>query len=143
MAAREHAATRRADRDALEGAVIASLQRVADPCCRDRGLSVLDMGLLERLDIDDDGRVRIDLVLTSGWCPFQVDLLSEVTAAAEAVAGVFDADVRITLEEAWSRARLSPFARDRLTLLPEPGEVRDRDAFLSRHPGIAGQEDAG
>ena len=116
-------------------AVRASLRTVADPCCRDRGLSVVDMGLLADVDVDEDGSARIDLVLTSGWCPFQVDLLSEVTAAAEAVPGVVDADVRITLDEVWSRERLSARARDRLRLLPEPGEVADRDALVARVAG--------
>jgi metal-sulfur cluster biosynthetic enzyme len=121
----------------LAGSVRASLERVADPCCRERGVSVVDMGLLERLEVDEDGLVRIDLVLTSGWCPFQVDLLREVTAAAKDVPGVVDADVRITLDEVWSRSRLSDLAHRRLTLLPEPGEVTDRDAYLSRRSAPA------
>jgi hypothetical protein len=36
------------------------------------------MGLLHDVDVVDDGRARIDIMLTSGWCPFQVDLTAEM-----------------------------------------------------------------
>ena len=36
------------------------LSDVFDPCCRDKGISVVDMGLLHRAEIDD-GAAREDL----------------------------------------------------------------------------------
>lgn len=113
-------------------AVLDSLRAVVDPCCRDRGISVVDMGLVRRVDVAD-GTARVDLLLTSGWCPFQVDLLGEVAAAAEGVAGVDRADVRIVLDEAWSTDRLSPGARRLLRFLPDPASVPDREAYRAAH----------
>lgn len=112
--------------------VVAALRGVADPCCRERGISVIDMGLLQDIAVDDHGVAQVRIVLTSGWCPFQVDLLEEITAAVESVPGVESATVSIDLREAWSTERLSDDARGKLRFLPEPTEVADRDAYRAR-----------
>lgn len=114
----------------LPEAIVESLRRVIDPCCRERGISVVDMGLINDVRVDTVGRARVEIVLTSGWCPFQVDLLDEISVAVRAVPGVDDADVAITLDEAWSTERLSDEARSKLRLLPEPVAVVDRAAYV-------------
>ena len=58
-------------------AVIRALDNCYDPCCQDRKISVVDMGLIESIDIDAR-RVRIEMVLTTGWCPFASRLLEMV-----------------------------------------------------------------
>lgn len=112
-------------------AIVEALRGVIDPCCRERGISVVDMGLIDEVQVEDDGRARVEIVLTSGWCPFQVDLLDEIGAAVRSVPEVDDAEVAITLDTAWSPARMDPDARASLRLLPEPADVADRDAFLA------------
>lgn len=118
-------------------AIVASLRGVVDPCCRERGISVVDMGLIDDVRVGDDGRADVEIVLTSGWCPFQVDLLDEITAAVQAVPGVEAAAVRITLDTAWSTDRLAPAVRAQLRTLPDPVAVADRAGFLAaaRAPG--------
>ena len=112
----------------VEAAVLTSLEAVADPCCRERGISVVDMGLLRHVEVVD-GTAHLELLLTSGWCPFQVDLLAEVTAAVEALPDVDRADVRIVLDEVWTPERMGVDARRKLRFLPDPAQVRDRDAY--------------
>lgn len=112
-----------------DASVRSALATVVDPCCREREISVLDMGLLQSIEVDDD-RVRVEIVLTSGWCPFQLDLLDTITAAVDALPGVASSEVAITMDEAWSSARLSDDARRKLQFLPEPGTV-DRDRFVA------------
>src|SRR5215218_2832064 len=55
-------------------AVIGALDNCYDPCCRERRISVVDMGLIESVEIRDR-EVRIEMVLTTGWCPFAARLL--------------------------------------------------------------------
>lgn len=110
--------------------IVEALREVADPCCRERGISVVDMGLLADVRVDADD-AAVDIVLTSGWCPFQVDLLAEITAAVEALPEIGSATVRIVLDEVWSPERMAAAARERLRLLPDPRDVVDRDAFAA------------
>ena len=64
-------------------AVISALGNSYDPCCRERGISVVNMGSIESTEIKN-GRVRIEMVLTTGWCPFASRLLEMVTEEVEA-----------------------------------------------------------
>lgn len=112
-------------------AIVEELRSVADPCCRERGISVVDMGLVHEITVAD-GEADVGLLLTSGWCPFQVDLVREVAAAAERVPGVTRASVRIVLDDVWSTARMAPEARGKLRFLPEPAAVADPDAYRAQ-----------
>ncbi len=112
-----------------DAAVRSALAGVVDPCCREREISVLDMGLLHAIEVDDD-HVRVEIILTSGWCPFQLDLVDGITEAVDALPGVAATDVAITLDTAWSSERLSDDARRKLQFLPQPAAV-DRDAFVA------------
>lgn len=112
--------------------VVDALRGVIDPCCRERGISVVDMGLLHDVRVDDGGHVQVQIMLTSGWCPFQLDLVSDIEDAVAAVPGVTEADVSITLEEAWSTERLSPSAAAQLRFLPDPRDVEDRAELARR-----------
>lgn len=113
-------------------AVHRALSGVVDPCCRERGISVVDMGLVRSVEIDD-GQVAVDLLLTSGWCPFQVDLVHTVTEALESLPDVDGASVRITLDEVWTSARMSDRATAALRFLPEPAEVGSPQDYLASH----------
>jgi metal-sulfur cluster biosynthetic enzyme len=112
--------------------VSAALADVYDPCCREKGISVLDMGLLRSVAVTD-GHARVELLLTSGWCPFASQVLSEVEAAVAAQPGIASAEVEIVWDEAWTTDRLSPAAAQKLRLLPDPGAVPDREAYLAAH----------
>lgn len=103
--------------------IVDALRDVYDPCCEDRGLSVVDMGLIEDIRVEE-GRASVDLVLTSGWCPFMVPLVETIRERVAAVSTVADADVRVVWDPAWSSARLSAVARERLQFLPPPNQIR-------------------
>ncbi|NTU84809.1 MAG: DUF59 domain-containing protein, partial [Chloroflexales bacterium] len=72
-------------------------------------------GLIEEVAVDGPS-VRIDLVLTSGWCPFAMHLLGEMEERVAAIEGVDAVKVNITWGSTWSPERLSPEARRKLTL---------------------------
>lgn len=103
-----------------------ALREVFDPCCRDKGISVVDMGLLHRAEIDAESHTaRIELLLTSGWCPFATDVLTDIERAAAALPGVEAASVEIVWETVWGPDRLSEDARRKLRFLPDPSTVAD------------------
>jgi metal-sulfur cluster biosynthetic enzyme len=109
---------------------IDALADVYDPCCREKGISVIDMGLLHRVSFAG-GHARVELLLTSGWCPFAARVLAEVRARVEALPDVESAEVEVVWDEVWTTDRLSASARDRLRFLPDPVAVPDRAAYLA------------
>ena len=96
-------------------AVIGALDNCYDPCCRDRKISVVDMGLIESIAIEGH-RVEIEMVLTTGWCPFASRLLEMVTEEVGALPTVTDVDVDVVWDPTWTPERMSESAREKLRL---------------------------
>jgi metal-sulfur cluster biosynthetic enzyme len=112
---------------------VRALSGVFDPCCREKGISVVDMGLLRSVEMR--GRhARVELLLTSGWCPFASQVLTDVADAMNAQADVDTCEVEVVWDEVWTTDRLSESARRTLRFLPDPVAVGDRDAYLATHP---------
>jgi metal-sulfur cluster biosynthetic enzyme len=117
------------------------LRGVYDPCCRDKGISVVDMGLLYRARVSD-GVAHVELLLTSGWCPFASRVLADIEAAVTGLPQIDEADVRIVWDEPWDASRLSEEARGKLRFMPAPAQVADREAFIASKLKPARQEHA-
>ena len=100
---------------------IRALSGVHDPCCEEKGISVVD------------GHARVELLLTSGWCPFAARVLTDVEDAIRAQPGIASCEAEVVWDEAWTTDRLSPSARGKLRFLPDPVAVPDRDAYLTAH----------
>jgi metal-sulfur cluster biosynthetic enzyme len=115
--------------------IVDALRDVYDPCCQEKGLSVVDMGLVRSATVSA-GRARVELLLTTGWCPFAARVLTEVRDRVAALPGVGTAEVEVVWDEPWTTDRLSDRARRTLRFLPEPAAVADRDAYVAQHlPG--------
>ena len=117
---------------------VRALSGVFDPCCREKGISVVDMGLLRSVELRD-GHARVELLLTSGWCPFASRVLTDVAEAMESQPGVESCEVEVVWDEAWTSDRLSPSALRALRFLPDPVAVGDRDAYLAARSLRGGQ----
>jgi metal-sulfur cluster biosynthetic enzyme len=96
--------------------LVDALRDVYDPCCADRGISIVDMGVLEDVRVRDGGRVEVDIVLTTGWCPFVLTMSDAIPARLRTVEGVGEVDVNVVWDPVWTTDRLSPSAKDKLTL---------------------------
>ncbi|MGI9595356.1 MAG: iron-sulfur cluster assembly protein, partial [Acidimicrobiales bacterium] len=75
------------------------------------GISIVDLGLLESLQIDPDGAVTVGLIPTFSGCPALAVIADDVLAAVSAVPGVSVAEVVWLPEPAWSADRISHEAR--------------------------------
>jgi metal-sulfur cluster biosynthetic enzyme len=95
--------------------LIDALREVYDPCCADRGISIVDMGVVEDVRVDGD-HVDVDLVLTTGWCPFVVSMSSAIPDALKRLDGVETVDVKVVWEAVWTMDRLSESARAKLAM---------------------------
>jgi metal-sulfur cluster biosynthetic enzyme len=123
----------------VQASIIEALRSVYDPCCAEQRISVVDMGLIDSVRLDGE-QAKLQLVLTSGWCPFAGRLLESVRERIESLPEVGSASVEIMWQKGWSSERLSPEARGKLRFLPDPHEISDRDAYVARHTGRAKEE---
>ena len=95
--------------------LIDALSEVYDPCCADRGISIVDMGVVE--DVRCDGsHVDVDLVLTTGWCPFVASMSSAIPDRLKRLEGVGTVDVKVVWDPVWTMDRLSEEARGKLAM---------------------------
>ena len=115
-----------------EATIVDALGDVYDPCCAERGLSVVDMGLVEEVHVEGS-RVRVDLVLTTGWCPFVASLSATIPDRLRRLPGVEDVEVNVLWDPVWTNERLSPKARAELSM-PLEQLIPYREGRLARTP---------
>jgi metal-sulfur cluster biosynthetic enzyme len=95
--------------------LIDALREVYDPCCADRGISIVDMGVVEDVRVEGS-HVAVDLVLTTGWCPFVASMSSAIPDRLRELDGVETVDVRVVWDPVWTMDRLSESARAKLAM---------------------------
>jgi metal-sulfur cluster biosynthetic enzyme len=111
--------------------IVDALRDVYDPCCADRGISIVDMGVVEDVRVDG-AHVDVDLVLTTGWCPFVATMSSTIPDRLLALDGVESVDVRVVWDPVWTPERLSPSARDALSMPLEQLEPYRRQRIAAQ-----------
>jgi len=80
-----------------------ALQRVDDPEIR---RPITDLGMVDGIDVDAEGRARVRVLLTVSGCPLRDTLHRDVTAAVGAVSGVASVDVELGVMSDEQRAAL-------------------------------------
>src|SRR5947208_16283357 len=99
------------------GQVFEVLQTCYDPCCKERAVSVVELGLIQGVHVAENGHdVRVELLLTSGWCPFSTHLLQMIDQNLRILEGVGEVDTEIVWNSVWTPERMSASARQKLTL---------------------------
>jgi FeS assembly SUF system protein len=88
--------------------IIAALKTVYDP---EIPSDIYELGLIYRIDIDDDRMVTIDMTLTAPGCPVAGEMPGWVENAVSSVEGVRDVKANITFDPPWSHDRMSEEAR--------------------------------
>jgi metal-sulfur cluster biosynthetic enzyme len=110
-----------------EVVLIDALREVYDPCCADRGINIVDMGVVEDVR-RHGGHVEVDLILTTGWCPFVATMSSAIPDRLTQVDGVETVEVKVVWDPVWTMDRLAPSAREKLEMPLEELESHRRSA---------------
>lgn len=88
--------------------IVAALKTVYDP---EIPADVYELGLIYRIDVDDDRNVAIDMTLTAPGCPVAGEMPGWVENAVGAVPGVGSVDVKMVFDPPWTPDRMSDEAR--------------------------------
>ena len=88
--------------------IVSALKTVYDP---EIPVDIYELGLIYKVDIDDDRNVAIDMTLTAPGCPVAGDMPGWVENAVSAVPGVAGVKAKITFDPPWDHSRMSEEAR--------------------------------
>jgi FeS assembly SUF system protein len=88
--------------------IVAALKTVYDP---EIPADIYELGLIYKVDIEDDRSVKIDMTLTTPNCPSAAELPQMVENAVASVQGVSGAKVNVVWDPPWDQSRMSDEAR--------------------------------
>ena len=92
----------------LTDEIVAALKTIYDP---EIPADLYELGLIYKVEIDDDRMVKVDMTLTSPNCPSAAELPGQVENAVAGVSGVREAKVKIVWDPPWGPSRMSDEAR--------------------------------
>jgi len=98
----------------IEAKAVEAIKTVFDP---EIPVNIYEMGLIYGLDVDEAGRVKVKMTLTSPNCPSAMELPGQVQARVGSVAGVTDVEVEVVFDPPWDPSRMSDAARLQLGML--------------------------
>jgi FeS assembly SUF system protein len=92
----------------LTADIVAALKSVYDP---EIPADIYELGLIYKIDIDDDRNVGVDMTLTAPGCPVAGEMPIWVENAVASVDGVGQVTVNLTFDPPWDQSRMSDEAR--------------------------------
>ena len=103
-----HSALPAEETERLGGEIVAALKTVFDP---EIPADIYELGLIYKVDINDDRSVDVVMTLTTPNCPAAGELPTMVENAVASVPGVGMVNVNLVWDPAWSPDRMSDEAR--------------------------------
>ena len=94
-----------------EQVVIEALKKCMDP---EVPLSVVDLGLIYGVDINDNNDVNIRMTMTTRGCPLHETLVGDVKRYLGKVDGIGNINVEIVWDPPWSSDRMAPDAKEKI-----------------------------
>ena len=98
----------------LRAQVIEAIQTVYDP---EIPVNIWELGLIYRVDVDEEGNAEVDMTLTAPSCPSAQELPLMVEAAAMEVRGVQEVQVEVVWDPPWNPSMMSEVAQLELGML--------------------------
>lgn len=88
--------------------ILEVLRHVFDP---ELQMDIVELGLVYGVEILPDGRVKVNMTLTSPGCPYGPELVAEVKAVLMMSRGVKGVEVNVVWEPPWGPEKMSEAAR--------------------------------
>ncbi len=117
--------------------VNAALATVNDPEIK---RPITDLGMVEKVEIDDDGLVHVTVLLTVAGCPLKETITNDVTGAVSKIAGVTGVDLALGVMTAEQRGGLKDVLSNgkaqREIQFAQPGSLTKVFAVASGKGGV-------
>lgn len=97
-----------------EEAIVAMLKTVYDP---EIPVNVYDLGLIYKVEVDEEQHVKIDMTLTAPNCPAADFIVEDVRMKVESVEGVKSVEINLVFEPEWHKDMMTEEAKLELGFL--------------------------
>ncbi|WP_300726905.1 iron-sulfur cluster assembly protein [uncultured Bacteroides sp.] len=98
----------------IEERIVDMLKTVYDP---EIPVNVYDLGLIYKIDLQDDGEVSIDMTLTAPNCPAADFIMEDVRQKIESIDGIKGAQINLVFEPEWDKDMMTEEAKLELGFL--------------------------
>lgn len=98
----------------LEEKVVAMLRTVFDP---EIPVDIYSLGLVYRIDINDDADLTVDMTMTAPTCPMADFIMEDTRLKLESIEGLRSVQVNLVFEPQWTQNMMSEEAKLELGLL--------------------------
>jgi len=92
----------------LESDIVDVLKTVYDP---EIPVNIYDLGMVYRIEVDDDCSVDMDMTFTAPSCPAADFILQDVRTKVESLHEVKSVNINLVFEPAWDQSMMSEEAR--------------------------------
>ncbi|MCM1519227.1 MAG: iron-sulfur cluster assembly protein [Lachnoclostridium sp.] len=98
----------------IEDKIVDMLRTVYDP---EIPVDIYSLGLIYRIDLDDDGNLQVDMTLTAPTCPAADFIVEDTRIKLESIEGIKSVDIKIVFEPEWNKDMMSEEAKLELGFL--------------------------
>ncbi|MDY5086642.1 MAG: iron-sulfur cluster assembly protein [Alloprevotella sp.] len=92
----------------IEERIVEVLKTVYDP---EIPVDIYNLGLIYRIELQEDGLLDIDMTLTAPNCPAADFIVEDVRIKLEGIEGVKDPQVHLVFEPEWDKEMMSDEAK--------------------------------
>lgn len=101
------------EKTSIEERIVDVLKTVYDP---EIPVNIYDLGLIYKVDVQDDATVDLDMTFTAPSCPAADFILEDVRQKVDALDGVKTCNVNLVFEPEWDKSMMTEEARVELGL---------------------------
>ena len=98
----------------IKDKIIGEIKKIYDP---EIPVNIYELGLIYKIDIDDNNKVNIDMTLTSPNCPVAESLPNEVKEKVKKIEGISDVELKLVWEPPWTKDKMSEASKLELNLV--------------------------
>jgi len=99
--------------DILTDRMVEAIKTVYDP---EIPVDVYELGLIYKIDVDDERNIEVDMTLTAPGCPVAGEMPIWVENAIASIDGVGTVRVKLVFDPPWDMSRMSDEARVALNM---------------------------
>jgi FeS assembly SUF system protein len=97
----------------IKDRIIEEVKKIYDP---EIPVNIYELGLIYKIEVDENNKVNVDMTLTSPNCPVAESLPNEVKENILKVDGVSEVDLKLVWEPPWDKDKMSEAAKLELNL---------------------------